>query len=487
MKREFLSFRRLRSALPSDDTRGGASVAWRRSDEGATATGNSFHLAREKDRPGERPVSGRRFPGRLNLFQKAMLDWRDQHPYNAVHAVRIARPLDAAALVRALEAELTSLGLTGLELDRARGRYAWRGGPAHPALETLAPGADWQASLAQAFERQLNIAFPRDRSFDPFRFFAMPVDSGFFLGLAYDHFIAGGDSIVALLNAIADRYAGRRDRVVPLRRYPSTHARLVLRHPWRALRGLARLPGLAASCRRTVRPRYRSIEDGHNGFAFFTLDPAEFRALRDAAKDWGVTLNDALMALLLLAQDALLPVRDMNARRHELAVASIVNLRSEHGEDPRQTFGQFLSSFRVSHSVPRGIPLRELASDVHRATARIKREKLSLATLAAIAGNRLIGRFQTPKQRMGIYAKSYPVGAGVSSLNVNALWQAADGSDSPLYIRGVPTGPTSPLVVAVTTSGDTLCAGVSYRTAAFAPDAIDRIRAEIRNHIHALA
>ncbi|HEX6137643.1 MAG TPA: hypothetical protein VF059_08285 [Casimicrobiaceae bacterium] len=496
MKTESRTFRRFRSALPGDGTEDAGSVALRRSDDSAVATGNSFHPAREKDRLGERspppgippPVaSGGPFPGRLNLFQRAMLDWRDQHPYSAVHAVRIARPLDEASLTRAIAAELVDLGLTGLELDRVHGRYAWRGGPAHPVLDTLAPGADWQATLAQAFERQLNVGFPRDGRLDPFRFFAMPVEAGFFLGLGYDHFIAGGDSIVALLNAIADRYAGRRERAAPLQRYPRTHARLFLRHPWRVLRALARMPGLAASCRRTVRPRYRSIEDGHNGFTFFMLDPAEFRALRDAAKNWGVTLNDALMALLLLALDAVLPTRDTATRRRELAVASIINLCGEHREDPRRTFGQFLSSFRVSHPVPRGVTLRELALDVHYATARIKRERLYLATLVAMAGNRIIGRFQGPKLRMGIYAKSYPVGAGVSSLNVNALWQAADGSDPPLYIRGVPTGPTSPLVVAVTTSGDTLCAGVSYRTAAFVADAIDAIRADIRDRIRALA
>ena len=41
------------------------------------------------------------WPGRLNLFQATMLDWRQLHPYNAVHAVRIARVLDEAALARA--------------------------------------------------------------------------------------------------------------------------------------------------------------------------------------------------------------------------------------------------------------------------------------------------------------------------------------------------------------------------------------------------
>ena len=61
-----------------------------------------------------------------------------------------------------------------------------------------------------------------------------------------------------------------------------------------------------------------------------------------------------------------------------------------------------------------------------------------------------------------------------------------DGSGAPRYIRGVPTGPASPIVVAVTTSGDSLCAGVSYRTTAAAPDDIAKIQAHVRSRIHAM-
>jgi len=251
------------------------------------------------------------------------------------------------------------------------------------------------------------------------------------------------------------------------------------------LRAVARFPALAASCRRTVRPRYRSIEDGYNAFSLFELATADYAALRDAAKRFGVTLNDVLIALLLLAQDALAPQRDRSKRRCELAVASIMNLREAHGDDVRRTFGQYLSSFRVSHAVPPGIALSDLARDVHRATARVKREKLFFTTLSAIAVDRLIGRFQTRAQRLGVYAKSYPVGAGVSTLNVKALWRSPDARVPP-YVRGVPTGPASPMVVAVTTTGEKLYAGVSYRTAAFTREAIDRIRDDIVSRIRTL-
>ena len=428
----------------------------------------------------------KRFSGRLNLFQRTMLDWRELHPYIAVHAARIAVPLDRAAAKRAIDSTLEETGLTGLELDRRRGRYEWRGGRSASELEVVSAGSDWPTTVAAVFERQLNEPFTVDGPMDPFRFFAIDQGDAFFLGIAYDHFIAGGDSIVVLLNAIAERYGGNASPAAPLSRYPRTHWRLFARHPLRFVRGLGRLPAMASSCRRTVRPRYRSLADGHNAFTFFTLDPAEYATLRSAAKAWGVTLNDALIALLLLAQDAQMPDRDRAKRRHELAVASIMNLREAHREDPRGTFGQFLSSFRVSHAVPPGITLRELSQDVRRATARVKREKLYLTTLGAIAIDRVAGRFRTREQQMGVYAKSYPVGAGVSSLNVNALWQSADSSGAPAYIRGVPTGPASPIVVAVTTSGDTLCAGITYRTAAAGGDDIRKIQAHIRSRIQAL-
>ena len=473
---------------------GVAGAAHRPADASGPEAGNFFQADRAKTRPeagpprhDERVANSRRsFPGRLNLFQATMLDWRDFHPYNAVHAVQIERPLDPARVVTAIEGELARAGLAGLELDRAHARYAWRGGRPDVVLELLSADPEWEVALAQAFERHLNAPFARDGRINPFRFFVMPVEAGFFLGIAYDHFIAGGDSIIVLLNAIAARYAGTALSDAPLRLYPRTHSRLFLRHPLAFARGLRRLPAQIASCRRTIRPRYRRAEDGYNAFTFFRIAPERYGALRDAAHAWGVTLNDALMALLLLAQEATLPPRNMTKRRREFAVASIINLRSAHGDDPHASFGQFLSSFRVSHPVPAGITLPELARDVHAATSRIKREKLFLTTLFAMAVDRMIGRWRTVPQRMAGYAKSYPVGAGVSSLNVDALWRTTEDEAVPLYVRGVPTGPLSPIVLAVTTSANGLCAGISYRTTALSRDDVDALRDDLLRRIEAV-
>ena len=70
--------------------------------------------------------------------------------------------------------------------------------------------------------------------------------------------------------------------------------------------------------------------------------------------------------------------------RKELAVASIVNLRGEFEASASETFGQFLTSLRVSHPVPAGIELPELTREIHVQTARIKEQKLYLQTLLVI-------------------------------------------------------------------------------------------------------
>ena len=198
-----------------------------------------------------------------------------------------------------------------------------------------------------------------------------------------------------------------------------------------------------------------------------------------------MTFNDLLLALLLLARDAQTCERLGAPRRCELAAASVMNLRGIHGDAARDAFGQFLGSFRVSHPVPPGITLETLARDLHRDTARIKREHLYLAGLLAMRVDRVIGRFQTPRQRMSVYAKGYPVNAGTSTLNVDALWRPP-GSAAPGYVRAVPTGPLAPMVLAATTAGGTVCIGISYRTAAFSRTCVDTMWTDVADRIRAL-
>jgi len=419
-----------------------------------------------------------------------MLHWRDMHPYSAVHVVRVPRPLGEVPLAERIGRTLEAHGLTGLVLDRRHHRFDYGGGPAEVALEVLPGGADPLGVVCREIERHLNLPFPREPRENPFRFFAVTSADSFHLGLAYDHFIAGGESIALLLDAIAEACTGAgaaSSRLAP-ELYPGTYRGLFLRHPLASVKGLLSLPELVAASRRSFRPRYRLEDGARNAFAYFRLDPDQLAALRRAAKAWGVTVTDLVLAGLLQSLSPLAADRRSGRRRRELAVASIVNAREDFGADPRRVFGQFLASFSVAHPVPEGIGLQELARDVHAWTARIKRDKLYLQTIMALGLSALMWPFLSGPRREGFYAKYHPVWGGVTPLNVDALWgkSGRNSVQSWEYFRAVPTGPLCPLVFAVTTARDTMHIGVSYRTAAFSRTMVDGVTAAFRRSIDSL-
>ena len=186
--------------------------------------------------------------GRLNLFQSSMLRWRELHPYCASHVIAINAPLDETRLRAAIADVVEACGLTGLHLDADRRRFEFEGGPAVLVLQVLEDGgvSPFEVAAAQ-IEATINAPFPRTGRFDPFRFFAIRAGETFLLGLTYDHFIAGGDSIAVLVTDIADRYVA--NDAPPLRtleRYPPTYARLFAKHAGALARGLTSLPGLLA-------------------------------------------------------------------------------------------------------------------------------------------------------------------------------------------------------------------------------------------------
>jgi len=428
-----------------------------------------------------------RLAGKLNLFQAMVLRWRELDPYVAVHMVGVPRRLEAARLKAYIGAELEAAGLARIVLDARRRRFEFVSGPAAIDLAVLAGGDDPPSVGRAEIERQLNGAFPSDGAFTPFRFFAIDAGATFELGIAYDHFIAGGDSIAVLLERLAAGYGA--DGAVGTwspRRYPRTYGRLFRRDLGYALRGLLRLPAMAASCRRSVRAPCHGDRSAGTGFVSFRAPDHALAALLGTAKAWRVTMNDLVLAMLLRALADVVP-RAHRSGRNELGVASIVNLRAEFESDAHDTFGLFLASLRVSHPVPDGTGLEQLAAEVHAETERIKRQKLYLQTLVALGWTGLAWRFLSPGRRRRFLAKHYPLWAGVTGLNIDALWSAATFRDAPIgYTRAVPTGPLAPLAVAITTFRGAMQFGVSFRQADVTSDTATRIARALLGQIEAL-
>jgi hypothetical protein len=419
--------------------------------------------------------------GRLNLFQAAMLRWRESYPYNAVHVAELPGPLDAARLSRAVDAQLTDTGVGTLALDVARRRFEWLPGQAHADLPVVEANGDALALLEREMERHLNAGFGGEGPFAPFRFFAVANGGSFHVGVAYDHFVAGGDSVVALLKGIAARYGGSLpgEAAAP-ELYPPRYGRLFASNALAFYLGQYLLPGMLLRVRRAFRPRYPHGEGKYNAFTSVELPADAYAAMVAQAKAWGVTRNDLLLAMMLCALSPEVAERRRAGRRNEIALASVINLRDEVAPEPARAFGQFLSSFLVTHAVPEGATLEAVARDVHAQTQRVRRRKLYLQTLFLLACGGIAWRFMTPEQHKQMYAKNHPVWAGLSALNVEAIWKRVPG-DAPVlhYLRAVSTGPISPLLVAPASVGDRLHIGVTYRTSAFLREDVDRINARL--------
>jgi hypothetical protein len=425
---------------------------------------------------------------RLNLFQATILRWRDLHPYNAVHIVRLDGRVDRARLHAAIQHHLESLGLTGLDLDRAAGRYEWTGGASTANFDVTVGADDASEALRREIERQLNLAYPESGRIEPFRFFVIDAADSFAFGVAYDHFVAGGDSIVTLLGGIVARYDGHAStQKTALVLYPPSYGLIFRRQAAALLAGLSQLPSLAAACKRSFRPQFHDADDGHTGFVHFRLEAHECESLTRAASAWKVTHNDLILGVLLKCLSPFAKARRGERRRQELGVASIVNIRRDFGPNIEPSFGPVLASFRVSHRVPDDIAVRELVAAVNAETLRVKRDKVYLQSLIALAMVGVEWRFLSVSRRRRFFAKHYPLWAGTTPLNVTGLWAAAAHGRDPLqYLRAVPTGPLAPLALAVTTTGENVHVGMTFRTTAFGQTEIDALARDIRHNIACL-
>lgn len=416
-------------------------------------------------------------PARLNTFQRTMLHWNDLHPYNAVHVVRIPLPLDAARLTQAVNGTLESLKLTNLTLNRARGTYHYQGGPAHIEIKSVRAGSNARTALAAEIEDQLNRGFTCTGTFNPFRCFVLPEENAFFLGVAYVHAVADAESLVHLLKRIVAAYrepkppdAGKLE-IHPDRRYLSLR-----RHPGILARKLGHLPAHIRNLRTSCRAVYRDAGDGRIGFEFFSLGPQELRSLVATAKSRGITVNDLLLALLLKCLSPLAADRGQSSKRHQLSVGCIVNTRRDLAVDSPRTFGLFLGSFVVTHRVPDGIGLLDLAAEVQRQTSVIKRRRLYLGAALELAVARRLHSFFSTEQRKKLYQKNYPLWGGITNMNLNSLWTQPEEDPSVEYFRAVSTGPVTPLVLSVTTMRDVANVGLTYRTTVFTASQIEEIK-----------
>lgn len=415
--------------------------------------------------------------GKFNIFQRTMLLWNSIHPYNAVHIIKIPGPIDIPRLEVIIKNILNKSGLGELSIDHKKKRFNYHNNPDSVEVMIVDPGSDATAALNREIQRQINLPFTGN-TMNPFRFFAVAEDSSFFLGLTYFHPVADADSVIIIIKNIVSTYIDDDKRPVTysqLDPYSQSGRSLFLCSMKDLFAWVVTLPEHIAELRSSFRPKYRNINDHENAFSFFSIGPQQFHSLLNTAKKWGVTLNDMFLAFLLSSLGPFASERLKAARRKKISAASIVNARKDLAADDPAAFGLFLGSFSVSHTLPEGISLEQLAKDIHAQTEKIKRYKLYLRTIPEMRTALFLISLFFKKRLKKFYSKYYPLWGGITNLNLNDVWKQTDGQISIDYFRTVSTGPTVPVVFSFTTVGDVLNIGVSYRTAAFSREEADRI------------
>jgi hypothetical protein len=381
-----------------------------------------------------------------------------------VHAARVPQALDAARLRSTIASALEDTGLTGYMLDAARLRFRWRGGPADVALDVVAPPANVDEALRAGIERGLERRYVSDGAYTPISFEAIPDGAGFWLLLGYDHLVAGGDSAVTLLGGICARYAAA-GPLPSLERHPARFPPMIARHPLQAARAVADCR--ASRCGRVARDgpgprdprRDQRVRDAQPRRGRRRRHRAHRRAARgDAQRRADGRAHSRDRGLKPPPRPARAATRSASRRSSTSAPIARRRRRARSASSCR----------RSARRIPIPRPRRSTTSCAP-CTPRAATCARGAATCARCARSRSRGspwRVVRDERRDSLYAKHYPVWAGLTTLVVPGLWNALvpdEPARPDAYRRGVSTGPLAPIVVAATFGGSTLEVGVSFR------------------------
>lgn len=400
----------------------------------------------------------------LNVFQRLVRQWDRTHPYNAAQMLRIAGRADAAAMTAAWQGTIAAMGLGPVRVRRGRFAYeSINGSTTRHAIAELPPGTD----LAAYITSELNRPFTDEQDL-PLRPFLLQEADSYVMGVVYQHWIADSASIRMLLRAWFVRlHDPARARTAPAIIPRGGYWRYF--GPEKSRWGVGgQILMLLQSSRRLRRVR-RLHTPKHAGYAMrFTLHRLPAGVLERAhqvARRHGVTLNDLFVACIADVCDRFLPLQSAR-RRQNLAVGTIVDLRSRSREKMDDLFGLFLG-FASVICQRRDMGNRPaLMASISEQTRQHKATDVPQASSLWIAAALAAGVVLPRAKRLPFYRKHLPLAAGISNVNLNHTWAAAY-HPAPLleYLRVSPTGPMVPLVFTPTTLGTEFHFGLTYRTA----------------------
>jgi hypothetical protein len=418
----------------------------------------------------------------LNQFQKTMLQWNHLHPYNAIHGLRLPKPVDPQQLQTSIHQTLEAKRLTQCLISPNQSTINFTTNPSPTRLTTLDTTGDSPNHFSQIIARELNTPFTHsiNQPFTPFRFLLINQPSSSWLCLTYFHAVADAHAILQLLRDIVTRHHQPNTNLPPATPPANNPESLLTHHPLSLLRALLTLPSTISTSRRCHRPKSPNPDASSNLCSAFTLPPDLLQQLRLTSRSWQVTINDLLLTALLKAVAPFTPSRLNNPKRPLLGLGVIVSLRNDLPNPESNPFGLLLGSFRVAHPTPNHLPLENLAKQIHQQTQSAKQHRSYHHTPIHLTAARLLTQTRPPRKQTGFYPKNHPLCGGITNLNLDPIWPHQD------YFRAVSTGPATPLVLSATTANQNLQACLTSNSSVFDANALEQVKSTLQATIQEL-
>jgi hypothetical protein len=394
---------------------------------------------------------------KFNVFQRLTRQWDTIHPYNAAQAMRLAGALDADRLVRAWESAMQSMGVGRVRFAGKWFRHEAPNGCAAPPPPVAA--SNLQTHVTAELNRPFHASFPLSP------FFVADANSPV-VGVAYHHWIADSASIRVLLrewflriqdpsraNSTPGAFAtdGYRRHVGPtFGRWDYFDSALT------TLRWSMRL----RKARRVESPQFAQLA---TRFTLHHLPNGIVHELLSVARAGSATLNDLFLAVVAQVCNDLSPVKQ-TPRRPDLALGTIVDLRSRDRAELADSFGLFLGFTSVVCRDREIGDWPSLLRTIARQNVHHKRTAAAEASMLRMAAGLGLARIYSRQNLLNWYRKRVPLAGGISNVNMNRDWPAEFHPDPILeYIRVSPCGPMMPLVFTTTTLGERLNFGLTCR------------------------
>jgi hypothetical protein len=412
---------------------------------------------------------------KLNVFQRLTRRWDAIHPYNAAQAMKLAGAPDRQRLAQAWRSTLKVLGIGQVRFAGKWFRHEPLDGQ-WVASDLVAPPPDtaFDAFISDALNR------PFAPSESPLRPFVIAQDDAHWIGVVYHHWIADSASIRLLLREWFFRmYHPDRARREPVS-FPAGGYRDHVgprTGGWNYFDASLAAMRWGARMRRARRVEAPDFDQYITHFSLHHLPDRLVERLLTVARSQGATLNDVFLTVVAQVCDELVPVK-RTPRRPDLALGSIVDLRSRAAGGMSDAFGLFLGFTSVVVHSDDAPDFPRLLRTIAAQNAHLKRTAGPESSMLRMAAGLAIHRIYSQSKALNWYRKRIPLAGGISNVNLNRDWPA-EFHPHPLleYARVSPLGPMMPIVFTTTTLGEQLNFGLTCRESVIPRDLSAQIAA----------